>query len=175
LSFIRRLTGSVRSRTAIVTVVLLACLAIGTVPFGTLGAQAHVRTFHSRITIKYSRASQSFTGRVKASTTQCRRGRRVTIFLQLPQRTDKAVGHDVTNARGAYGPVASPGPGSYYAQVEQVSLGGYGHDHLCAAATSRTIRVRAPWHWHGHRWHGHRWHGHRHHIPIPGFELRPLL
>ena len=136
-----RLTGPIRNRPALAVAVLLACLAIATVPLGNFSAKAHVRTYRSNISINYKRSADAFVGRVR-SFQECRDGRAVQVFKQVPG-PDTLVGSDTTDVRGDYGPIAAQGAGFYYAKVAEVERGGYGHDHLCTAGTSRTLRVRA--------------------------------
>jgi len=136
-----RLTGPIRNRPALAVAVLLACLAIATVPLGNFSAKAHVRTYRSNISINYKRSADGFIGRVR-SFKECREGRAVQVFMQVPG-PDTVVGSTTTDAHGRYGPVSALGPGFYYAKVAEVERGGYGHDHLCTGGTSRSLRVRA--------------------------------
>jgi hypothetical protein len=127
---------------------MLACAAIATVPFGSFSAEAHSKTFKSQITIQYNAGSRKFSGRVTSASKLCRAGRSVTVFAEVSGHSEKPVGHDTTDGDGTWGPVSSPGPGFYFAQVKQAPAGGYGIQSICSAAESRTIHVR-PRHPHG--------------------------
>jgi hypothetical protein len=140
LRSVRQVSEAARRRPLVATIVLLSCLAAATIPLGAFSAQAHVQTFRSSVSIHYIRRHQHFTGVVGASR-ECRVGRLVEVFRQVPGAPDPLVGSDTTDARGKYGPIPSPGPGYYYAKVAEREAGGYGHDHLCRAGTSKTIRV----------------------------------
>ena len=137
-----RLTGPIKTRPALAVAMLLACLAIATVPLGNFSAKAHVQTYRSNLSIKYQRSTDSFVGRV-ASFRECREGRAVEVHMQQPG-PDPVVGSDTTDARGRYGPIPAAGAGFYYAKVAEVERGGYGHDHLCTGGTSRSLRARPP-------------------------------
>ncbi len=118
-------------------ITLACCLAVAT-PFlgGTaLGAKAS----STKLTIKYSRGSSRFAGKVKSHNHACVAGRAVTVYRKKAGR-DPAVGSAKSGGTGRWR--VSPGQvtaGDYYAAAPSMQLGsGAGK---CAAARTAVTHV----------------------------------
>jgi hypothetical protein len=122
------------TRKAAITVSVLALL---TLPIGMLVARAHTQTFRSNLTMHLDKKSDTFDGHVGTSSF-CQQGRQITVHVS---GSNAVVGSTVSGHAGQWGGVSVPGPGTYYATVDQTSSGGYGGDHVCLAGTSKTVTV----------------------------------
>lgn len=123
------------SRRAAITV---SCLALLTLPIGTLIARAHTHTYRSNLTIHWDKKTDTFEGHV-GTASFCQEGRQITVH---ESGSNAVVGSTVSGHAGQWSGVSAPGPGTYYATVEQTSNGGYGADHTCLEDTSNTVTVR---------------------------------
>jgi len=115
---------------------LLSVAALVTVPFISLAAHGHQKSFRSNVVIHYRPASNTFDGHVGTARV-CKEGRTVLV-QQLP--SNAVVGSDTTDHSGHWGPVPAPGPGTYYARVTQEIRGGYGGV-VCLEGVSHTVTV----------------------------------
>ena len=125
----------------IVTWALALTLALGF--FAPGAANAHVKTFRTRVKFTVSDASVSdgqrvtFSGSLKARNRKCVRSKTITI-----KRRARVVATVTTNRRGKYSVskrVRRGGP--YRAVYSGYSFGAHPHSHLCRSRTSRTVRI----------------------------------
>ena len=123
------------SRRAAITVSVFALL---TLPLGTLIARAHSHTYRSNLTIHWDKKTDTFEGHV-GTASFCQEGRRITVRVS---GTNAVVGSTTSGHAGQWVGVSAPGPGTYYATVDETSDGGYGADHRCLGDTSNTVTVR---------------------------------
>jgi hypothetical protein len=117
----------------------VCCLALATIPLSTFTAGAHTQTFRSVLTIHFDKKTQTFEGHVGTSVF-CQEDRVVSVY-ETDGGTPILVGTILSTHGGQWGDVTWDGPGTYFAQVSEVHLGGYGDDHTCLAAESATITV----------------------------------
>ncbi|MGH2768292.1 MAG: hypothetical protein ACRDIF_04965 [Actinomycetota bacterium] len=145
------------SKTSVKVAVVLAVLALASLLFASWSAQAHVRGYRTRVSIQFSRRTDTLSGVVRSNidvgnprqrrNRDCNSGREVSVYFQL-SGPDRLVAMVLSERRGRWGPVPATGAGYYYAVAAQRELPGYvdgydpGHDHRCMAGESNTIRVR---------------------------------
>ncbi|HEY2803614.1 MAG TPA: hypothetical protein VGJ67_06810 [Actinomycetota bacterium] len=102
-------------------------------------ASAHAHTFQTNLMIHYDKKTDSFDGHAGTASV-CQEGRTVHVF-KATGGGNVPVGSATTVHAGMWSGVHSPGPGSYFATVDQSSAGGYGGDTTCLAGTSHTVTV----------------------------------
>jgi len=118
---------------------LIAALAFATVPFGSMMAQAHEKTFKSNLTLQYDQGDDSFNGHVGTAEV-CKDVRPVDVHLDVPG--SRVVGTAMTDHSGHWGPIPNTtGPGTYFSTVDAVDRGGYGDPVHCEAGVSNTVTV----------------------------------
>jgi|GraSoiStandDraft_16_1057320.scaffolds.fasta_scaffold383548_1 hypothetical protein len=120
---------------------LIAALAFATVPFGSMMAQAHEKTFKSNLTLHYDKHADEFNGHLGTAEV-CKDERPVDVHLDVPG--SPVVATAITDHSGQWGPVSNTtGPGTYFATVDAVDRGGYGDPVHCEAGVSNTVEVPA--------------------------------
>ena len=118
---------------------LIAALALVTVPFGSMMAQAHEKSFKSNLTLHYDKHDDQFNGHVGTAEV-CKDVRPVDVHSDEPG--SPVVGTSMTDHSGQWGPIANTtGPGTYFATVDAVDRGGYGDPVHCEAGVSNTVTV----------------------------------
>jgi hypothetical protein len=130
--------GRMQSRLRTRIAVGVCCLALATIPLSSFTAGAHTQTFKATLTIRFDQKTQTFEGHVGTSVF-CQEDRLVSVYETDGSLT--LVGTALSTHGGQWGDVSWDGPGTYFAQVSEVHLGGYGDDHTCLAAESATITV----------------------------------
>ena len=119
--------------------ILIAALAFATVPFGSMMAQAHEKTFKSNLTLHYDKHDDTFNGHLGTAEV-CKDQRPVDVHLDVPG--SPVVGTAMTEHSGQWGPIPNTtGPGAYFATVDAVDRGGYGDPVHCQAGVSNTVTV----------------------------------
>jgi hypothetical protein len=117
----------------------VCCLALATIPLSSFTAGAQAQEFKATLTIHFDKKTQTFEGHVGTSVF-CQEDRVVSVY-ETDGGTPILVGTTLSTHGGQWGDVSWNGPGTYFAQVSEVHLGGYGDDHTCLAAESATITV----------------------------------
>ena len=100
-------------------------------------ANAHVRSFNATLTLQYKVKTETFFGTL-GTNRQCKGGRTVTLY---DADTITPVASTTTADNGQYRIQLAADGGRYFARVEQVVRGGYGHVHSCEGDQSRTINT----------------------------------
>jgi hypothetical protein len=120
--------------------VSVSVIALLTLALGSWAASAHTQTYQSNLTIHYDHQADAFDGHVGTSSF-CQEGRSVHVFQVNSGGSDILVGSTTSGHAGQWSGISSPGAGTYYATVDERHDTGYGHDHLCLAGTSGTVKV----------------------------------
>jgi hypothetical protein len=123
-------------RTDIAAIKLLTAVVLALSP--QLPAIAHDVNTPTSVSIGYS--SGAFSGTVSSERARCERGRSVTLIKQR-RGNDRVVGSTTSNRQGSWRIGTADASGKFYVRVGRKVSGGYGHSHVCGAATSRKIRV----------------------------------
>jgi hypothetical protein len=116
---------------------LITAVALATLPFGSLMAQAHEKTFQSNLTLHYDKHDDTFNGHLGTAEV-CKGDRTVTV----ERLEGGSPGAALTDHSGQWGPIDnSTGPGTYIATVDAVDRGGYGDPVHCEAGVSHAVTV----------------------------------
>jgi hypothetical protein len=115
---------------------ILSGLALGTLPLGSWASPGHTKSFQANVTIHFGGRTQGLNGHLGTAAV-CKAGRLVSVHRAS---NGSVVGTSVTEHSGQWGPVASAGPGAYYATVDEELRGGYGGVD-CLGGTSNTVQA----------------------------------
>ena len=126
----------------IVTWALAATLTLGLFAPGV--AQAHVKVFNTRLTVKANdtridRGQRvTFSGALKGGSRKCFRAKTVTI-----RRGNRAIASTTTNSRGKYRVSKKVRKGGRYrATYGGFVFGAHPHNHTCTSSRSKVVRIR---------------------------------
>jgi hypothetical protein len=112
---------------------LAVCAAVTVLAVAALPANAHDKSFDSRVTIKHP-IEPRYQGRVFSESPRCVASRTVRFFYS----TGEHIFNIETNSEGRWSFDFS-GTTGYYAKVTREVRGGPGHRHICKGDRSPTI------------------------------------
>ena len=130
---------------------LIMTVAVAGLVWSGMGASAKTHSFPSTVTIHQAKHPRAFAvvGKVLSPVKSCRQHRAVQVFKRVGKKqspSDTPVGSASTGDDYRWGPVTVPGPGRYYAHVDEVVGSGHGYygggTATCREDTSPAIQIK---------------------------------